>query len=143
MMRTIYVRIPKSILGQVKRKTNNYRHISRRPLNEICTRAIYWGGVWGLLLEGAPRSVPGKKATVAVQVPELVAEDWDRWLSDYGIGSAYAIAYLCTVMYLPPIPLDWELGAVAVSTWYRDRSVLRLVPEAKPRWRKNVRVIDV
>jgi hypothetical protein len=140
-MKTVYARVPRSSLRRIIKNAEKYSSISRSPLNEICRRAIYWGGTWGLFLNNAPRSIPGAKHTVSVSVPNTVGEEWEQWLTDYGISSAYAIVYLCTVMQLPPIPLDWELGAIAASTWYQDRSLLRLVPEALPKRRTNGKII--
>jgi hypothetical protein len=136
-MPEITVALPTSKVASIKKIASQYGDIDRSPLCEIATRAIYWGGTWGLLLPSAA-PVSGGKKTVCATVSPTVAQQWREWLALYDIAGNYAIAYLCCNVVLPPLPIDWELGAIAASTWYRDRSLLILPKESLPKFRHGL-----
>jgi hypothetical protein len=133
-MPEITTRLPINKIASIKKIASQYGDIDRSPLCEVATRAIYWGGTWGLLL---PNTTPvhGQKKNVCTTVSPVVEQQWREWLALYDLPANYAIAYLCCNIVLPPLPNDWELGAVAASDWYKNRSVLKLPEESLPRFR--------
>jgi hypothetical protein len=130
----ITVALPTNKVASIKKIASQYGDIDRSPLCEVATRAIYWGGTWGLLLPSAA-TVSGRKKTVCATVSLAVEQQWREWLALYDISANYGISYLCCNVVLPPLPIDWELGAIAASTWYRDRSLLILPKESLPKFR--------